>query len=39
MGSRITHYVPVVGEFERIYDPSVGENEAWYINDHTHLRS
>lgn len=23
-----------VGEFERIYDPSVGEKEQWYINDH-----
>jgi len=22
------------GEFVRIYDPSVGENEKWYINDH-----
>ncbi len=24
-----------VGEFERIYDPSVGEDEKWWINDHT----
>ncbi len=24
-----------VGTFEKIYDPSVGENEPWYINDHT----
>jgi hypothetical protein len=23
-----------VGEFKRIYDPSVGEKEPWYINDH-----
>ena len=23
------------GEFKKIYDPSEGENEAWYINDHT----
>ena len=23
------------GEFERIYDPSVGEDEPWYVNDHT----
>ncbi len=23
------------GEFTRIYDPSVGEDEPWYINDHT----
>jgi hypothetical protein len=22
------------GEFKKIYDPSVGENEPWYINDH-----
>jgi predicted GH43/DUF377 family glycosyl hydrolase len=22
------------GEFKKIYDPSVGEKEAWYINDH-----
>ena len=22
------------GEFRRIYDPSVGESEEWYINDH-----
>lgn len=26
------------GAFERIYDPSVGEDEAWYINDHTFVR-
>ena len=26
------------GQFERIYDPSVGENERWYINDHTFIR-
>jgi beta-fructofuranosidase len=26
------------GDFERIYDPSVGEVEAWYINDHTIFR-
>src|SRR5262245_14527600 len=24
-----------VGEFKRIYDPSVGEAGPWYINDHT----
>jgi beta-fructofuranosidase len=23
------------GPFELVYDPSVGENEPWYINDHT----
>ena len=22
------------GEFKHIYDPSIGENEQWYINDH-----
>ena len=22
------------GEYKRFYDPSVGENEPWYINDH-----
>ena len=26
------------GDFEPIYDPSVGEAEAWYINDHTIFR-
>jgi beta-fructofuranosidase len=26
------------GDFELIYDPSVGEAEAWYINDHTIFR-
>lgn len=28
-------YSPWVGNFELIYDPSVGEDTAWYINDHT----
>ena len=28
-----------VGVFEKIYDPSVGENERWYINDHTIIRA
>jgi arabinan endo-1,5-alpha-L-arabinosidase len=27
-----------VGEFKRIYDPSVGEAEPWYVNDHTLAR-
>ena len=27
-----------VGEFVRIYDPSVGENEPWYINDYTFVK-
>jgi beta-fructofuranosidase len=26
------------GEFQKIYDPSVGEKEEWYINDHCILR-
>ncbi len=26
------------GPFEHIYDPSVGEDEAWYINDHSVIR-
>jgi arabinan endo-1,5-alpha-L-arabinosidase len=28
-----------VGEFNKIYDPSVGETERWYINDHTFIRA
>ncbi|MGZ4694268.1 MAG: hypothetical protein ACXWA3_11640 [Acidimicrobiales bacterium] len=27
------------GEFERIYDPSVGEAEPWYVNDRTFVRA
>ena len=27
-----------VGEFRRIYDPSLGEAQPWYINDHTLAR-
>jgi arabinan endo-1,5-alpha-L-arabinosidase len=31
--------VPVTaGPFERIHDPSVGEAERWYVNDHTFIR-
>ena len=26
------------GEFQHIYDPSIGESERWYINDHTFIR-
>jgi arabinan endo-1,5-alpha-L-arabinosidase len=26
------------GDFERIYDPSIGEAEPWYVNDHTFVR-
>lgn len=28
----------VVGDFTRVYDPSVGETQPWYINDHTFVR-
>jgi hypothetical protein len=28
-----------VGEFHKIYDPSVGEKDRWYINDHTFIRA
>lgn len=28
----------VAGAFTRIYDPSVGESEPWYVNDHTFIR-
>jgi beta-fructofuranosidase len=28
-----------VGEFKKIYDPSTGEKERWYINDHTFVRA
>ncbi|GEM_PF-5477242 len=24
-----------IGSFQKIYDPSVGEENGWYINDHT----
>ena len=26
-----------VGEFSKIYDPSGGEKQRWYINDHTFI--
>jgi hypothetical protein len=26
------------GEFRKIYDPSIGESEPWYINDHCFVR-
>ncbi|GAB3839612.1 family 43 glycosylhydrolase [Kribbella italica] len=37
---RSTPYVQVdrvvaAGKFVKVYDPSVGENEQWYYNDHT----
>ena len=28
-----------VGGFKKIYDPSTGERERWYINDHTFIRA
>lgn len=28
----------ITGEYNRIYDPSVGETENWYINDHCFIR-
>jgi sucrose-6-phosphate hydrolase SacC (GH32 family) len=28
-----------VGAFTRIYDPSIGQNRPWYINDHTFIRA
>jgi beta-fructofuranosidase len=28
-----------VGEFNKIYDPSIGEQTRWYINDHTFIRA
>jgi arabinan endo-1,5-alpha-L-arabinosidase len=29
---------PTAGEFRLVYDPSIGEPEAWYVNDHTFVR-
>lgn len=34
----ITAHVPRVDSFTHIYDPSVGEEEPWYINDHCFVR-
>ncbi|MFI4974115.1 MAG: hypothetical protein ACHP84_06220 [Caulobacterales bacterium] len=28
-----------VGDFQRIYDPSLGETRPWYINDHTFIQA
>src|SRR5579859_6885960 len=28
-----------VGRFHKIYDPSKGEKQKWYINDHTFIRA
>ncbi len=30
--------ISATGSFQRIYDPSVGQAEAWYINDHCFIR-
>lgn len=30
--------VPTVGDFRLVYDPSIGEAERWYVNDHTFVR-
>ncbi|MFC8731116.1 DUF2961 domain-containing protein [Luteimicrobium sp. NPDC057192] len=40
---RVTPYtrttsVVLGGDRKRIYDPSAGEDEAWYVNDHTFVR-
>jgi arabinan endo-1,5-alpha-L-arabinosidase len=32
------HPSVVAGEWTHIYDPSVGEDERWYVNDHTFIR-
>ncbi len=29
----------IAGEFRKIYDPSIGEAEPWYINDHCFVRA
>ncbi len=34
-GAQAGPRVVSAGEFNRIYDPSVGERGSWYINDHT----
>lgn len=34
----VTPCIPQVGEFKRIYDPSIGESSDWYYNDHTFVR-
>jgi hypothetical protein len=28
-----------VGDFKKVYDPSIGETSPWYINDHTFIRA
>jgi arabinan endo-1,5-alpha-L-arabinosidase len=36
----MTFYQSLVtaGTFDKIYDPSIGEQEPWYINDHCFIR-
>jgi hypothetical protein len=35
---RVTAHQPQVGAFTHVYNPSVGEKEPWYINDHCFIR-
>lgn len=35
----ITGETVSAGEFVKVYDPSVGENERWYYNDHTMVQN
>jgi arabinan endo-1,5-alpha-L-arabinosidase len=30
--------IVTAGDFELVYDPSAGESEPWYVNDHTFVR-
>jgi len=48
MPSDVTHPAPAmnprkpafhVGDFKRIYDPSISQEEKWYINDHTFIQA
>lgn len=34
----VVAYVPKAGEYQHIYDPSVGETSPWYINDHCFIK-
>src|SRR5262249_21309677 len=40
---RMLHAVPsdpfTVGPFAKLYDPSVGESQKWYINDHCFIEA
>lgn len=35
----IKRHKPKVGEYTHVYNSSVGENEPWYINDHTFIKA